>query len=61
MLNSKKGYNAVFGYKEESTADTCVKNSVLFKGRTITDVINIRKSAVGKMCLLFTNQLQYTG
>jgi hypothetical protein len=49
------GYNIVFGYKEEATADICVKNSVLFKGRKVTDVINIRKSAVGKTCLLFMN------
>lgn len=26
----------------------CVKNSVLFKGRKIADVINIWKSSVGK-------------
>lgn len=57
----KKGYNTVFGYKEEATADMCVKNSVLFKGRKITDVINIRRSAVKKMYLLFTDYLQYNG
>jgi len=45
----------VFGYKKEATVDMCVKNSVLFKGRKIADVINIRRIAVGKICLLFTN------
>jgi len=51
----------VFGYKEEATAVMCVKNSILYKGRKIADVINIRKSAFGEVCLLFTNWLQYTG
>jgi hypothetical protein len=53
VLNENKGQNTVFGYKEEATADMCVKNSVLFKRRKITDVINIRRSAVEKLSSIY--------